>query len=150
MGRKIIFDLADIKRHCTSSSCVGSVFTGNLKEKIKLDDRGKTQNKVKGSGSAKCQANKRKGKESKKARKKRRVASGSSEDSSSDKESKTVSGSNGLVDFSEKSNAQRNDVGNGGGGGNGNRARDSADSTEQSDSSGTDVSSESSSDEDSS
>jgi hypothetical protein len=149
MGRKIIFDLADIKRHCSSSSCVSQVFTGNLKEKIKLDDRGKTQNKVTGSSKAKCPVRKRKGKEPKKGKKKRRVSSGSSEDASSDQESKTIAGSNGFVNFSDKSEEQRKDS-EIGGQGSGNRVGDSEDSAEQSDSSGTESSSESSSEEDSS
>jgi len=37
MGRKVIFDLADIRRHCVDSTCVDSVFIGNLEKKIKID-----------------------------------------------------------------------------------------------------------------
>ncbi|CBY15710.1 unnamed protein product [Oikopleura dioica] len=151
MGRKIIFDLADIKRHCISSSCSGSVFIGNLKEKIKLDDRRKAQDKITGSGSEKCHIRKRKGKEPKRPKKKKRVSSSSFGDTTSDQESTKRVGKteNGLIDFSEHSGEQSKNVGNGAGGAR-NGVGDSGDSTEQSESSGTESSDASSSEEDSS
>ena len=94
MGRKIIFELADIKRHCISTSNIGSTFVGNIKEKIPLhavkksegkdfskDPESKKQKNIKRSGKSKTGSKKKKRKVS--------ISSASSDSGSSDSETES-------------------------------------------------------------
>lgn len=90
MGRKIIFELADIKRHCVTTSNIGSTFVGNLKEKIPLNAVKKSEEKESIADSKK-KNRKRQGKSSVKSKKKKRKISISSESSSSDSDSESES-----------------------------------------------------------
>ena len=85
MGRKIIFELADIKRHCVSSTTIGSTFVGNIKEKIPVNAI-KAPNGPDLTNEAKDKkSNKKRSAPSKKsAKKKKRKVSTSSESENSD------------------------------------------------------------------